>query len=362
VPLFGRSAVNPQGASVVRRQLLYRAFIAVFLLAVVAAVITCGVVLHPKDYWPAVVACSLGALLAVAELVARYRDDPAAAVLSLPAAVYVGVNAAAAGVALYLIHIFGWTFGSGGSARQPIQVLAAGFGSAALFRSSVFIVPAGDRLIGIGPQEILNVILGAADRAVDRRRALIRATRAAQIMHDLPFEDGADSLFAYCIATMQNLRPEEAGAVKAKISRLRHDDDYRDIDDTIKAYILGLELLTLVGDRVLTGATEQLKTVLADSRTRDGAQPSSRISSTQDQRRDMILNVLRKEGGEMPLAELRKQVGLKLEESYLIEDLRNGGLVKLQHNEDGNEIIQIINTTAESEREIPEGTQPSTDG
>ena len=63
----------------------------------------------------------------------------------------------------------------------------------------------------------------------------------------------------------------------------------------------------------------------------------------------------------MPLDELRKQVGLKLDESYLIEDLQNGGLVKLQRNEDGSEIIQIINTAAESAPEVPEGTQPSTD-
>jgi uncharacterized membrane protein len=349
VPLFGRSGAKAdrQGSTVVGRQRLYRFFTAVFALAVVAAVITCGVVLQPKDYWPAVVACALGALLAVAELVARYRDDPAAAVLSLPAAVYVGVNAVAAGVALYLIHVFGWTFGASGPARQPIQVLAAGFGSAALFRSAVFIVPIGDQLIGIGPQEILNVILAAADRAVDRRRALIRATRAAQIMKDLSFEHGADSIFAYCLATMQNVRPEEAEAVKAKISKLRYDDDYRDMHDTIKAYILGLELLTLVGDHVLSGAAEELKTVLAYSRTRDGGQPSKRVSSTQNQKREMILKALRKEGGEMPLDELRKQVRLNLDESYIIEDLKNEGLVKLQPNEDGNELIQIIDTTHE---------------
>lgn len=360
MPLFGRAeaGTDPPGAAVVRRQRLYRLFTAVFVLGVVAAVVACGVLLQPNDYWPAVVACSLGALLAVAELVVRYRDDPAAAVLSLPAAVYVGVNATAAGVALYLIHVFGWTFGAGGPTLQPIQVLAAGFGSAALFRSAVFIVPVGDQLIGIGPQEILNVILAAADRAVDRRRALIRATRAAQIMKNLSFKDNADSILAYCLATMQNVRPEEAGAVKAKITKLRYDKEFFDMRDTIKAYILGLELLTLVGDRVLTRAVEELRPALACPGTQDGTQRG--IESAPEQRREMILKVLRKEGGEMLLDELRKQVGLNLDESYLIEDLQNEGLVKLQPNENGNEIMQIIDRTSESTPEVPEGTQPPT--
>lgn len=129
---------------------------------------------------------------------------------------YVGVNATAAGVALYIIHVFGWTFGATGSARQAVQVLAAGLGSASLFRSSVFNITAGDRIIGIGPSEILVVILTAADRAVDRQRALIRAARAAEIMQGLPFNDNVDSILAYCVATMQNVPPEEAKAVEAK--------------------------------------------------------------------------------------------------------------------------------------------------
>jgi hypothetical protein len=234
----------------------------VCLLLIIAGVIAFGVAVKPKDYWPAVVACLLGALLAVTELVARYRDDPAGAVLSWPAAVYVGVNATAAGVALYLIHVFGWTFGANGSAREVVQVLTAGLGSAALFRSAVFNVTTRDRIVGIGPSEILNVILTAADRAVDRRQAWVRADRAAAIMQGLTFEGSVDAMLAYCAATMQNVKPDEIRAVKDKMWALRYNKENADISDTVKSYILGLELLTLVGDHVLVKTSQQLRTVL----------------------------------------------------------------------------------------------------
>jgi hypothetical protein len=330
------------GSRTVGRERVLRRISASCVLLLIAAVIACGIVVNPKHYWPAVVACALGALLAVAELVARYRDDPTAAVFSWPAAVYVGVNAAAAGVALYLIDVFGWTFGASGPTREVVQVLTAGLGSAALFRSSVFTVTAGNRVVGIGPSEILYVILAAADRAVDRRRALIRATRAAEIMQGLKFEGNSEAILAYCGATMQNISPEEAAAVKAKISALRNDPENNAIQDTIKSYILGLSLLTLVGDQVLTKATDQLRQVFDESAppTQDG-QKAALASRAIDGKQEKILQVLRDAGRAMRLDQLRKKVGLELDESYLVEDLRSQGLVKLQRSAKGNETIQI---------------------
>jgi hypothetical protein len=73
-------------------------------LVVAAGIITYGAVAKPSGYWPYVIAAGLGGLLAITELVSRYRDDPAGAVLSPPAAVYVVVNVVAAAAALYLLH------------------------------------------------------------------------------------------------------------------------------------------------------------------------------------------------------------------------------------------------------------------
>ncbi|MGH3152825.1 MAG: hypothetical protein ACRDOB_19130 [Streptosporangiaceae bacterium] len=326
--------------SAARKERVGRAVFVVCVLLIIAGLIAYGIVAMPKDYWPAFVACVLGALLAIAELVARYRDDPVAAVLSWPAAVYVGVNATAAGVALYVIHVFGWTFGAHGSALVAVQVLTAGLGSAALFRASVFNVTAGDRVIGIGPSEILNVILTAADRAVDRKRALIRATRAAQIMEGLTFEGSAEALLAYCVATMQNVTPDEARVVEAKIIALR-DRKNDALHDTVKLYILGLSLLSLVGDHVLEKASDQLRDIFnaaARPAMQDGAQPPPRPPAAG--KVAAVLQALTEKAGPMSLYDLRSQVGLGLDESYIIDELQQQGLVTIK-GADGNETIEI---------------------
>ena len=316
--------------SAARKERVGRAVFVVCVLLIIAGLIAYGIVARPKDYWPAFVACVLGALLAIAELVARYRDDPAAAVLSWPAAVYVGVNATAAGIALYVIHVFRWTFGANGSALVAVQVLTAGLGSAALFRASVFNVTAGDRVIGIGPSEILNVILTAADRAVDRRRALIRATKAAQIMKGLTFEGSAEALLAYCVATMQNVTPDEVRVVEAKISTLR-DRKSDALHDTVKLYILGLSLVSLVGDRVLEKASDQLREIF-------NATAASRPPAAE--KVAMVMQALAEKAGPMSLYDLRSQVGLGLDESYIIDELQQQGVVTIT-GADGNETIEI---------------------
>jgi uncharacterized membrane protein len=306
------------GASGRRAKRVY----ALSALVVVAGIIAYGAVAKPSGYWPYVIAAFLGGLLAIAELVSRYRDDPAGAVLSPPAAVYVVVNVAAAAAALYLLHVFDWTFGLTGTARNVTQVLTAGLGSAALFRSSLFNVATGDQFVGIGPSAILNVILTAADRAVDRRRADIRAANTAVIMEGFSFNKGAEALLAYCIATMQNVTPTEAKTVENRISELR-DQKNNTMPDTVKSYILGLELLTLVGDQVLTKASEHVKdALLAQEKT--------------------VLQVLQQSGGTISLQQLRERAGLELSEiSSQLADLKKRNLITLE-GKAGNEKVKLI--------------------
>src|SRR6266511_3680160 len=111
-----------------------RQLLIVIVLVAVTGVIAVGIILKPPDYWAYVATAILGILLSISELVSRYKDDPSAAILSIPAAVYVITNVAAAIGSFYLIHVFGWDFGFTGSARETTQVLVAGLGSAALFR------------------------------------------------------------------------------------------------------------------------------------------------------------------------------------------------------------------------------------
>jgi hypothetical protein len=208
------------------------------------------------DY--ALVVC-LGSLVGTAELIARYRDAPTRALKTVPAFVYIGVNAIAAGAALALIRIFDWDFGQGGDAKRYIQVLVAGFGAIALFRSSLFIVRAGDQDIGIGPSSFLQVLLGSADRSVDRIRARERATSVSDVMQDVSFAKAHVALPTFCLALMQNVNADDQADLGRDIEALRGSA----ADDRAKVLALGLALMNVVGPTVLRSAVESLGDVIA---------------------------------------------------------------------------------------------------
>jgi hypothetical protein len=174
-------------------------------------------VLHQTLQW--LVAALLGGLVGAAELVSRYRDAPAGTLRSRPAVLYVIINILASLGALALVRTFDWKFSlaqeSGPLAVAWSQVLISGAGAMALFRTSLFIVHAGDKDIGIGPSSFLQVFLAAADREVDRARASVRASTVNDVMKDLDFAKALKALPPYCLALMQNL-PDDASVLKDK--------------------------------------------------------------------------------------------------------------------------------------------------
>src|SRR5258708_7826230 len=80
-----------------------------------------------------------------AELASRYRDATQNALYTRPALLYIALNMAASALALALIRGYGWTFGPTSGSTRWTQVLVAGAGAMALFRTSLFNVRAGDR-------------------------------------------------------------------------------------------------------------------------------------------------------------------------------------------------------------------------
>ena len=199
----------------------------------------------------------LGGLVGAGELVSRYRDAPAGALYSWPAAIYIGLNIAASVAALALIRTFDWKFGvtSGGEILRWARVGAAGAGAMALFRSSFFTVQAGGQDVSIGPSSFLQIFRDAADRAVDRLRAQARGTHVSQLMEGIAYEKVSHGLTTYCLALMQNVPDEEQVALTKSLALL----DGADIDPQIKVRILGLQLMNVVGPHVLKAAVESLR-------------------------------------------------------------------------------------------------------
>lgn len=211
-------------------------------------------------------AASVGGLVGLGELVSRYRDMPAKAVANRYAVFYIGLNAAASALALLAILSLQLDFGIGGADGsqtqglvQLSQVMVAGFGAMAVFRSSAFVARIGDQDVGIGPSAFLNVLLGATDRAVDRHRAQARADSVAKSMKDVSFNQTNVALPTLALALMQNLPREEGEKLTAELDALRRDTT---LSDGTKSLCMGLSLMNAVGEDVLMAAIQAVRTTL----------------------------------------------------------------------------------------------------
>lgn len=200
----------------------------------------------------------LGGLVGAGELSSRYRDAPGSALYTWPALLYIALNIAASVAALALTRTFGWNFGvaGGADAVRWTQVLVAGIGAMALFRSSLFTVRAGDRDIAVGPGSFLQIFRDLADRAVDRVRAEARSDVVAKLMPEISYPKAFQGLPPYCLALMQNVPDEEQKELTRSLVALNND---KDIDDSIKVLILGLHLMNVVGPNVLGVAVQSLR-------------------------------------------------------------------------------------------------------
>lgn len=201
----------------------------------------------------------LGSLFGIAELISRYRDEPKRALWSWAAFLYIFVNASASVFALNLIRVFGWFMDGEPLQNAYKQVLVAGLSAMALFRSSLFIFRVGDSQINFGPVFVLQILLGVADRTIDRGRGSSRSADVGEIMQDVSFEKAKELLPAYCLALMQNLSKDEQEALGRDLASITTVT----ITDPIaanrqKAVLLGLKLLNVIGTDLLNQAVKQL--------------------------------------------------------------------------------------------------------
>lgn len=201
-------------------------------------------------------AFTLGGLVGVGELLSRYRDEPWQAAFSWPGLAYVAINGAASALALYIVLSSGWTFGAAAELAPLWQVLVAGFSAIAFFRSSLFSLRVGNEDVQVGPGAVLQIVLAAVDRAVDRLRGRRRAQIVKAIMAKVDFERAYVALPTHCFALMQNLPSKELDEFQAAILKLKADAQ---TPNEVKASILGLRLMTLVGEDVLRVAVDGVR-------------------------------------------------------------------------------------------------------
>jgi len=197
----------------------------------------------------------LGVLVGFIELISRYKDAPFRTATTYPGLFYMLINGLVAIGALMMVQLFGWSFIPGNATVSPeverwTQVLVAGLGAMSIFRSSIMVIGKGDQEVSVGPSAVLEILLDAIDKEVDRFRGQSRAKLVKILMQDITYEDALKDLPTLCAALMQNLQTKEGEKIKelpGKVTALQSTTK-------VKKFQLGLKLMEIVGEEVLRQA------------------------------------------------------------------------------------------------------------
>lgn len=197
----------------------------------------------------------IGAMVGATELMSRYPDSPFRAVRNLSGFFYTLLNAIGAVLALYFIQRFNWDFGLTSMMTEVqvelTQTMAAAFGAMSILRSSLFNVRVGDHDLAVGPAAVLQVLLSATDRQVDRMRAEQRSEAIKKAMAGIDsYAQIKIALPTHCMALMQNVSADE----EKQIRQVADNIEKLEIADCLKVLNLGLVLMNIVGDGVLKTA------------------------------------------------------------------------------------------------------------
>jgi len=213
-------------------------------------------------FWAAIVA----AVVSLAELATRYKDDPWLAVCSGPAVLYTCINAGLAACCVgLLLHYDPNAFAdvnasaqdkAAGNAYDAIKVvLMCGLGSLALLCASVFKARVHDTDVSVGPAIVIEQILKVVDRAIDRKLAEQRANIVAEFVPKVDFASQGMALCSVSLALLQNHTADEKAKIEAVYEELKANDD---IDARTRSTILILAVLDSLGKKALGQAVKTI--------------------------------------------------------------------------------------------------------
>jgi hypothetical protein len=268
-----------------------------------------GVLVDPPPDFVAVAA--VGGLVGISELVSRYRDEPTKALFTMPAVLYVALNATAAILALGLGSSLVTEPGEPGplGVRWAL-VLGCGISAMAILRSALFVVRTDGKDLQVGLGSLVQTLLDAADRSLDRLRAEERAWTVAKLMEHLmsretppdatgfrarlggarPRERLDDEIVRlvvieavallpnYCIALTQNL---DAADRETFLDAVKPLTDNTSMSDEVKLFTLGLLIMNAVGPKVLDAAVSSLANDMIE-RARVRARAEAEVQSVKE--------------------------------------------------------------------------------
>lgn len=187
-----------------------------------------------EGYSPYAVVCIAAILAAAAELLTRYRDNPAAAIFSRFGLFYLATNVL---MAVLVYAQFGYTIDLKGdhqglfSQDVALNALGIGIGTMVILRSKVFTLrtESGNE-VAFGPAAIVDAFLFAIDREIDRRQAAERHKAIWTCFKDRPLNQAElEALIAFyemSLLAYQNISSEEKSAVVKLFNEFQHDSQW----------------------------------------------------------------------------------------------------------------------------------------
>lgn len=210
----------------------------------------------------------IGGLVGFTELVSRYRDAPWHVATMTPGLVFIGCNAAVSGLALFLFECFPDQLippdHTQAFSHSVKIVILAGTGAMVAVRTKIFTIrqPSGAD-VAVGPAFIVDTLLAAVNREVDRQRAELRMGKVTPHAREL-VQAGATyaATYDYIIATLsafQNLDPDVNAKLRGDLAALKDDQKLINISNEVKFLIALYSILTEFGDRAFDAAFAGIK-------------------------------------------------------------------------------------------------------
>jgi hypothetical protein len=118
--------------------------------------------------------------------------------------------------------------------------------------------------IAVGPAFLLDTMLAAINRDVDRRRASQRTARVAARAAELrvyKYAEAYDFLIA-SLGAFQSMDEDIAQSLRSQLQQLVNDQTMKTMPDQLKFLIAGYSILTEFGDRTFDSVFTSLKAYL----------------------------------------------------------------------------------------------------
>lgn len=192
------------------------------------------------------ISAACGLLVACAEIISRYRDEPLKAICCWWGFSYVVINALLS-VAAYAILAVTDTVSSSMAVPDLIRyAVLAGFGAAVVMRAKIFNLRlSGGERVSFGPDFVIDTFLNMLDRQIDRGRAYRRAHIVMSKMNNVSFEEVKMPLVTLLTSSMQNLSASEKEHLGEELRKL---NEAAELSNQEKSYALGFIVMDLAGE------------------------------------------------------------------------------------------------------------------